>query len=69
MLDIAFRRPPNFAPDASFGYSGIDYALLGLVAETAGRPPAQQFHDRLVNWPWCKRRWARDSIAGQLREG
>jgi D-alanyl-D-alanine carboxypeptidase len=48
MLDIAFRRPPNFAPDASYEYSNTNYALLGLVAEKAGgRPPAQQFRDRL----------------------
>ncbi|MER5322435.1 serine hydrolase domain-containing protein [Streptosporangium roseum] len=48
MLDIAFRRPPNFAPDASYEYSNTNYALLGLVAEKAGgHPPAQQFRDRL----------------------
>jgi D-alanyl-D-alanine carboxypeptidase len=48
MLDIAFRRPPNFAPDASYEYSNTNYALLGLVAEKAGgRPLAQQFRDRL----------------------
>lgn len=48
MLDIAFRRPPNFAPDASYEYSNTNYALLGLVAEKAGgHPLAQQFRDRL----------------------
>ncbi len=48
MLDIAFRRPPNFAPDASYEYSNTNYALLGLVAEKAGgRPLARQFQDRL----------------------
>ncbi|MFI5688264.1 serine hydrolase domain-containing protein [Streptomyces sp. NPDC051636] len=48
MLDIAFRRPPNFAPDASYEYCNTNYALLGLVAEKAGgRPLAQQFRDRL----------------------
>ncbi|MEU9234356.1 serine hydrolase domain-containing protein [Streptomyces subrutilus] len=48
MLDIAFRRPPNFAPDASYEYSNTNYALLGLVAEKAGgRPLAQQFQERL----------------------
>ncbi|MEU6998747.1 serine hydrolase domain-containing protein [Nonomuraea sp. NPDC046570] len=48
MLDLAFRRPPNFAPDASYEYSNTNYALLGLVAERAGgHPLAQQFQDRL----------------------
>ncbi|MGW6978418.1 serine hydrolase domain-containing protein [Streptomyces sp. NPDC054932] len=48
VLAIAFRRPPNFAPDADHEYSNTNYALLGLVAEKAGgRPLAQQFRDRL----------------------
>jgi D-alanyl-D-alanine carboxypeptidase len=48
VLDIAFRHPPQFAPDASYEYSNTNYALLGLVAEKAGgRPLAQQFQDRL----------------------
>ncbi len=48
MLAIAFRRPPNFAPDASFEYNNTNYVLLGLVAEkVGGRPLAQQLRDRL----------------------
>lgn len=48
MLDIAFKHPPNFAPDASYEYSNTNYVLLGLIAEKAGgRPLAQQFQDRL----------------------
>ncbi|MFG2980449.1 serine hydrolase domain-containing protein [Streptomyces sp. NPDC048258] len=48
VLAMAFRHPPNFAPDASYEYSNTNYALLGLVAEKAGgRPLAQQFQDRL----------------------
>lgn len=48
MLDIAFRRPPNFAPGASYEYNNTNYVLLGLVAEKAGgHPLAQQFRDRL----------------------
>ncbi|WP_327426169.1 serine hydrolase domain-containing protein [Streptomyces sp. NBC_01236] len=48
LLDIAFRRPPNFAPDASYEYNNTNYVLLGLVAEKAGgHPLAQQFRDRL----------------------
>ena len=48
VLAIAFRRPPNFAPDTSYEYSNTNYALLGLVAEkVGGRPLAQQFKDRL----------------------
>lgn len=47
-MDIAFRHPPQFAPDASYEYSNTNYALLGLIAEKAGgRPLAQQFQDRL----------------------
>lgn len=48
VLDIAFRHPPQFAPDASYEYSNTNYALLGLIAEKAGgQPLAQQFKDRL----------------------
>ncbi|MGW0753866.1 serine hydrolase domain-containing protein [Streptomyces sp. NPDC002587] len=48
VLALAFRRPPNFAPDASYEYSNTNYALLGLVAEKAGgRPLARQLQDRL----------------------
>ncbi len=48
VLDIAFKRPPNFAPDAEYEYSNTNYALLGLVAEKAGgRPLGTQFQDRL----------------------
>ena len=48
VLDIAFRHPPQFAPDASYEYSNTNYALLGLIAEkVGGRPLTQQFQDRL----------------------
>lgn len=48
VLDIAFRHPPQFAPDAEYDYSNTNYALLGLIAEKiGGRPLAQQFADRL----------------------
>ena len=48
VLDIAFRHPPQFAPDASYEYSNTNYALLGLIAEkVGGRPLAQQFAERL----------------------
>jgi D-alanyl-D-alanine carboxypeptidase len=48
VLDIAFRHPPQFAPDASYDYSNTNYALLGLIAEkVGGRPLAQQLTDRL----------------------
>ncbi len=48
VLAIAFRHPPQFAPDASYEYSNTNYALLGLVAEkVGGRPLAQQFKDLL----------------------
>jgi D-alanyl-D-alanine carboxypeptidase len=50
VLDIAFRHPPQFAPDASYEYSNTNYALLGLIAEkVGGRPLAQQFTDRLFD--------------------
>ncbi|MFD3438273.1 serine hydrolase domain-containing protein [Streptomyces sp. NPDC058685] len=49
MLDIAFRRPPDFAPNASYEYSNTNYVLLGLVAEkVGGRPLAEQFRTRLL---------------------
>ncbi len=48
MLDIAFRHPAEFAPDASYEYNNTNYALLGLIAEKAGgRPLALQLQDRL----------------------
>ncbi len=48
VLDIAFRHPPQFAPDTSYEYSNTNYALLGLIAEkVGGRPLTQQFQDRL----------------------
>jgi D-alanyl-D-alanine carboxypeptidase len=48
VLDIAFRHPPQFAPDAEYDYSNTNYALLGLIAEkVGGRPLAQQFAERL----------------------
>lgn len=48
VLDIAFRHPPQFAPDTSYEYSNTNYALLGLIAEkVGGRPLREQFADRL----------------------
>jgi len=48
VLAIAFRHPPQFAPDTSYEYSNTNYTLLGLIAEkVGGRPLAQQFGDRL----------------------
>jgi CubicO group peptidase (beta-lactamase class C family) len=48
VLAIAFRHPPQFAPDTSYEYSNTNYALLGLIAEkVGGQPLAQQFSDRL----------------------
>src|SRR4029079_2772514 len=48
VLAIAYRHPPQFAPDTSYEYSNTNYALLGVIAEkVGGRPLAQQFADRL----------------------
>jgi CubicO group peptidase (beta-lactamase class C family) len=48
VLAIAFRHPPQFAPDASYEYSNTNYALLGLIAEkVGGRPLRDQLQDRL----------------------
>lgn len=48
VLAIAFRHPPQFAPDAAYDYSNSNYALLGLIAEkVGGQPLAKQFQDRL----------------------
>src|SRR4029453_14537580 len=47
-LDIAFRHPPQFAPDTSYEYSNTNYALLGLIAEkVGGQPLRQQLAERL----------------------
>jgi D-alanyl-D-alanine carboxypeptidase len=48
VLDIAFRHPPQFAPDAEYEYSNTNYALLGLIAEkVGGKPLREQFAERL----------------------
>ncbi len=48
LLDIAFKRPPLFAPGAEFDYCNTNYALLGLVIEKLeGAPLAKVFQDRL----------------------
>jgi D-alanyl-D-alanine carboxypeptidase len=48
VLAIAFRHPPQFAPDASYEYSNTNYALLGLIAESVGgHPLGEQLRDRL----------------------
>ncbi len=48
VLAIAFRRPAQFAPNASYEYNNTNYALLGLVAEkVGGLPLGEQFRDRL----------------------
>jgi D-alanyl-D-alanine carboxypeptidase len=50
VLDIAFRHPPQFAPDTSYEYSNTNYALLGLIAEkVGGQSLARQFQDRLFS--------------------
>jgi len=48
LLAIAFRHPPQFAPDTSYEYCNTNYILLGLIAEKVGGGPlAQQFQERL----------------------
>ena len=48
VLDIAYRHPPEFAPDAAYDYSNTNYVLLTMVAEKLdGKPLAQAFQDRL----------------------
>ncbi|HEY6649195.1 MAG TPA: serine hydrolase domain-containing protein [Mycobacterium sp.] len=50
VLDIAFRHPPQFAPDTSYEYSNTNYALLGLIAEkVGGQPLRQQLAERLFS--------------------
>jgi D-alanyl-D-alanine carboxypeptidase len=49
ILAIAFRHPPQFAPDASYEYCNTNYAMLGLIAEkVGGLPLAEQVRDRLL---------------------
>ena len=48
LRDMAFKRPPHFAPGAEFEYNNTNYLLLGLVAEKIeGKPLAGIFRDRL----------------------
>jgi D-alanyl-D-alanine carboxypeptidase len=48
LRDMAFKRPPHFAPGAEFEYNNTNYLLLGLVAEKIeGKPFATIFQDRL----------------------
>jgi D-alanyl-D-alanine carboxypeptidase len=48
VLDMAFKRPPHFAPGAAFEYNNTNYILLGLVAEKIeGQPLASIFQNRL----------------------
>ena len=48
VLDIAFRHPPQFAPDTAYEYNKTNYALLGLIAEKVdGRPLRKQLQDRI----------------------
>jgi D-alanyl-D-alanine carboxypeptidase len=48
VLDIAFRHPPQFAPDTSYEYSNTNYALLGLIAEKVGAKSLRtQLQERL----------------------
>jgi CubicO group peptidase (beta-lactamase class C family) len=50
VLDIAFKHPPLFAPDAEYDYSNTNYALLGLVAEkVGGKPLRDQITERLYS--------------------
>lgn len=47
VLAIAFRHPPQFAPDAEYEYSNTNFALLGLIAEKiGGQPLSTQLQDR-----------------------
>ena len=57
---IAFRHPPQFAPDTSYDYSNTNYALLGLVAEkVGGRRWRSSFQDRCSVRSGSRRRRSR----------
>lgn len=48
MLALAFKRPPNAAPNTEYEYNNTNFVLLGLVAEKVGGSPlVTQFQDRL----------------------
>ena len=48
LRDMAFKRPPLFAPGAEFEYNNTNYLLLGLVAEKIeGQSLASIFQNRL----------------------
>jgi D-alanyl-D-alanine carboxypeptidase len=49
LVALALRHPPLFAPGESFGYSGTNYVLLGMVIEAAtGRSWRDQVEHRIV---------------------
>jgi D-alanyl-D-alanine carboxypeptidase len=39
LLQIAFSRPPNFAPGTAYEYCNTNYMLLGLIIEKVDRRP------------------------------
>ena len=48
VLGMAFKRPPDFAPGASYEYCNTNYYLLGLIAEKIdAKPLSAVFQDRL----------------------
>ena len=47
LLAYAFSHPAWAAPGTEFHYSNTNYILLGLVAEAAAKPLAQQLQERI----------------------
>lgn len=51
LLAIAFARPPNFAPNASYEYSNTNYVLLALVVERVDRRSLKESLQRRLFGP------------------
>jgi D-alanyl-D-alanine carboxypeptidase len=48
LLNVAFKRPPNFPPDADYEYNNTNYVLLGLIIEKVEHKTVPQvMQDRL----------------------
>ncbi|MEV7562173.1 serine hydrolase domain-containing protein [Streptomyces sp. NPDC089795] len=51
LLDIAFRHPANFPPDARWEYSNTNTVLLGLLVEKVGGQPLHTYLEQHVLAP------------------
>jgi len=49
LLTIAFRHPPNFAPDSGYEYCNTGIVLLGLLIEkVTGKPANEVIYEKII---------------------